>query len=144
MEEEWYRTYLSQHGMPVIRDAKFALASTSDRQLPNNAMTLVVSHTWQNVHVDKTSVHVTRSSTDGNLAVLLSNAYSDAHTGSNRQAEEYCRRTGATSARQLRSTHFSTSTMTGSATSVRLLLMVRDQSLSSKMRTARNLRQPSQ
>ena len=50
MDEEWYRTYLSQHGMPVARDAKFALVSTSDRPLPKNAITLVVSETWQNFH----------------------------------------------------------------------------------------------
>ena len=146
MEEEWYRTYLLQHGMPVARDAKFVLASTSDRPLPKNAMTLVVSQTWQNFHLDNTSVHVTRSPTCGNLVVLPRNAYNHAPTGSNRPAEEYYRRTGATSARQLSSTNFSTPTMTPtrSATPVRLLLMVRDQSPSSHTRTARNLRQLSQ
>ena len=144
MEEEWYRTYLLQHGMSVARDAKFVLASTSDRPLPKNAMTLVVSQTWQHFHVDNTSVHITRSSTGGNLVVLPRNSYNHAHTGSNRPAEEYYRRTGATSARQLRSTYLSTPTMTRSATPVRLLLMVRDQSPSSHTRTARTLRQLSQ
>ena len=142
--EEWYQTYLSQHGMPVARDAKFVLASTSDRPLPKNAMTLVVSHTWQNFHVDNTSVHVTRSPTGGNLVALPRNAYNHVPTESNRPAEEYYRRTGATSARQLRSTYFSTPTLTRSATPVRLLLMVRDQSPSSHTRTARNLRRLSQ
>ena len=80
----------------------------------------------------------------GNLVVLPRNAYNHAPTGSNRPAEEYYRKTGATSARQLRSTYFSTPTMTRSATPVRLLLMVRDQSPSSHTRTARNLRQLSQ
>ena len=42
MDEEWYQTYLSQHAMPVARDAKFALSSTSDRPLPKNTTTLVV------------------------------------------------------------------------------------------------------
>ena len=102
MEEEWYRTYLSQNGMPASRDAKFVLASTSDRPLPKNVMTLVVSQNWQNVHVDNTSVHVTRSPTSGNLVVLPRNAYNHARTWSNRPANEYCRRTGA---RQLRSTY---------------------------------------
>ena len=55
MVEEWYRTYLSQHGMPVARDAKFVLASTSDKPLPKNAMTLVVSQTWENFLVDNTT-----------------------------------------------------------------------------------------
>ena len=64
--------------------------------------------------------------------------------GSNRPAEEYCRRTGATSARPLRSMYFSTPTMTRSATPLRLLLMVRDQSPSNHTRTARSLRQLSQ
>ena len=128
MEEEWYQTNLSQHGMPVVRDVKFALASTRDRPLPKNAMTLVVSQTWQNFHVDNTSVHVTRSPTGGNLVVLPRNAYNHAPTGSNRPAEEYCRRTDATSVIQLRSTYLSTPTVTRSATPVRLLLMVRDQS----------------
>ena len=58
MEEEWCRIYLSQHGMAVARDVKFALASTSDRTLSKNAMTLVVSQTWQNFHVDITSEHM--------------------------------------------------------------------------------------
>ena len=71
---------LSEHGMPVARDVKFALASTSDRPLPKNAMTLVVSQTWQNFHMDNTSEHVTRSPTDGNLVVLSRNAYSHAPT----------------------------------------------------------------
>ena len=127
MEEEWYRTYLSQHGMPVPRDAKFVLASTSDRPLPKNAMTLVVSRPGRTF----TSVYVTRSPTGGNLVVLPRNAYNHAPTGSNRPAEEYYRRTGATSARQLSSTYFSTPTMTRSATPVKLLLMVRDESPSS-------------
>ena len=51
MVEEWYLTYLSPHGMPVARYAKFALASTSDRPLPENGMTLVVSETYLNFHV---------------------------------------------------------------------------------------------
>ena len=108
MEEEWYRTCLSQHGMAVARDAKFVLALTSDRPLPKNAMTLLPSQIWQNFHVDNTSVHVTRSPTGGNLVVLPRNAYNHAPTGSNRPEEEYYRRTGATSARQRRSMYFST------------------------------------
>ena len=55
----------------LARDAKFALASTSDRPLLKNAMTIVVSQTWQNCHEDNTSVHATRSLSDWNLAVLL-------------------------------------------------------------------------
>ena len=93
--------------------------------------------------------HVLKSSPDHPqvgtcMVVLPRNAYNHTPTGSNRPAEEYYRRTGATSARQLRSTYFSTPTMTRSATPVRLLLMVRDQSPSSYTRTARNLRQLSQ
>ena len=52
----------------MARDATFALASTSDRPLLNNAMTLVVLQTWQNCDEDNTSVHAIRSLSDGNLA----------------------------------------------------------------------------
>ena len=75
-----YQTYLSQHGMPVARDAKFALASTSDRPLLKNAMTLVVSEIYLSFHVANTSEHATRSPTDGNPVVLSSNANNHAPT----------------------------------------------------------------
>ena len=75
-----YQTYLSQHGMPVARYAKSALASTSDRSLPRNAMTPVVSETWPNFHLANTSVPVTRSPSDGNPVVVSSNANNHAPT----------------------------------------------------------------
>ena len=135
MEDEWCRNYLSQHGMPVARYVKFALASTSDRPLPKNVMTLVVSHTWQNFHVDNTSVHVTRSPTYGNLAVLSRNNNIHAPTRYNQPAEAYCGGTGVTSVRQLRSTCFSAPTMIGSATSVRRLLMTMSMNNPAQART---------
>ena len=103
MEEEWYRTYLSQHGMPLSRDAKFVLASTIDRPLPKNAMKLVVSQTWQNFHVENTSVHVTRSPTGGNLAEKCLQPRS--YRVESPSGRILYRRTGAKSARKLRSTY---------------------------------------
>ena len=50
MWEGWYPICLSLPGTLVVKDAKFAPASTSDRPLLKNAMTLVVSQTWQNCH----------------------------------------------------------------------------------------------
>ena len=68
------------HGMPLARDARFALASTSDRPLPENSMMLVVSETYLNSHVANTSKHATRSPTGGNRAVLSSSVNNHAPT----------------------------------------------------------------
>ena len=58
----------------MAREAKFVPTSRSDRPLPDNAMTLMVSIIWQNLTFTGTInmfVHGTRSLIDGNTAVRI-------------------------------------------------------------------------
>ena len=107
-EEEWYRTYLSIHGMPVARrEIRAQRQATAEIRHDACGVTYLVELS-RGQHA-RTRQPVTHRST---------NAYKHAPTGLNRQVEEFCRGTGR-------------------ATSVRLLIiMVRDLSPTSQTLTA--------